>query len=101
MKSVTEHILARKIPLHSEPRPLFYMPIKSTAIDAAIYLFPDKFSSITDVYRNGEKVPLHTILENNDIITVFFDEEKRTIKKEWIEFSHSGVSKWRIKNALA
>ncbi len=68
MQSVTEHILARKIPLHSKSNPLFYLPIKSTALDAAIYLFPENFNYLDSIYRNNEKVPFHTVLENNDII---------------------------------
>lgn len=99
MQSVTEHILARKIPLHSKQKPLFYLPIRSTALDAVIYLAPDKFDCIDAVYRNNEKVPLHTILENNDIIT-FGISEKSTIKDEWKDFAHSGISKWRIRNFM-
>jgi len=99
MQSVTEHILARKIPLHSEIRTLFYLPIKSTALDAAIYLSPERFDYIEGIYRNNEKIPLHTTLENNDIVTFMYSEEKM-LKQEWIEFVHSGVSKWRIRNHM-
>ncbi len=99
MQSVTEHILARKIPLHSETKPLFYLPIKSTALDAAIYLTPDKFDYISAIYRNNEKIPLHTTLEDNDIIRLVYDEDKK-IKNEWTEFVHSWVSKWRIRNHI-
>ncbi|MCB9807301.1 hypothetical protein H6768_05500 [Candidatus Peribacteria bacterium] len=100
MQSVTEHILARKIPLHSEIKPLFYLPVKSTALDATIYLSPEKFDYIESIYRNGEKIPPHTILENNDIIT-FMYAEKQTIKKQWLDFVRSGVSKWRIRKHLS
>jgi len=96
MQSVTEHILARKIPLHSESKPLFYLPVKSTGLDAAIYLLPHQFDYLESIYRNGEKVPPHTILENNDIVTFTF-QEKQSIKKQWIKFVHSGISKWRIR----
>ncbi len=95
MKSVTEHILARKIPLHSASRHLFYLPIKSTALDAAIYLHPEKFHTLEMIYKNNEKVPLHTPLENDDILTFSF-WEKSTIEKKWEEYVHSGISIWRI-----
>lgn len=75
MQSVTEHILARKIPLHSEIRPLFYLPIKSTALDAAIYLSSSNFDHLDALYRNGEKVPFHTVLEDNDIIKFEYAEQ--------------------------
>lgn len=97
MQSVTEHILARKIPLHSEKNPLFYLPVKSSALDAAIYLMPDKFQYLDTVYRNGEKVPLHTPLENNDIL-IFSHTSEITIQQQWSNLVHSGISKWRIRN---
>lgn len=99
MQSVTEHILARKIPLHSEKNPLFYLPVKSSALDAAIYLLPEKFQYLDTVWRNGEKVPLHTSLENNDILLFTYAPEK-TIQQQWSEFVHSGISKWRIRNHI-
>lgn len=100
MQSVTEHILARKIPLHSESRPLFYLPVKSTALDAVIYLAPERFDSLEGIYRNSEKIPLHTVLENNDIIT-FTCSKTKTLQKQWIEFVHSGISKWRIRKHIS
>ncbi len=45
------------------------MPIKSTVLDAAIYLESKNFHRIDEIYRNHEKVPFHTSLENDDIIT--------------------------------
>ncbi len=45
------------------------MPIKSTALDAVIYLEPKNFHRVESIYRNHEKVPFHTLLENDDIIT--------------------------------
>ena len=38
-------------------------------------------------------------IENNDIIT-FGISEKSTIKDEWKDFAHSGISKWRIRNFM-
>lgn len=99
IKSVTEHILARKIPIHSKTRPLFYMPIKSTALDAVIYLEPKNFHCIEYIYRNHEKVPFHTLLENDDIIT-FSLGDKNTLSKEWLEAAPSGIARWRIKSYL-
>ena len=99
MKSVSEHVLARKIPLHSKDRPRFYMPIKSTILDAVTYLDPAHFHHLESVYRNHEKVPLYTVLDNDDIITYTLSE-KPTVTKQWLEFSHSGVSRWRIQSHL-
>ncbi len=99
MESVTAHILARKIPVHSNSRPLFYMPIKSTILDAAIYLDPLNFERIEAMYRNHEKVPGYTVLENDDIIT--YDLAKKpTISKKWLEHIHSGIARWRIHLSL-
>ncbi len=100
MKGVTEHILARKIPIHSPQKPLFYMPIKSTVLDAAIYLDPANFVCIDEIYKNHEKVPFYTVLDNNDIIT-FSLKEKPTVLHKWLEYAHSWVSHWRIEEYLA
>lgn len=99
IKSVTEHILARKIPIHSKTKHLFYMPIKSTVLDAVIYLEPKDFYRIESIYRNHEKVPFHTPLENDDIIT-FTLGEKSTISKQWLDAAPSGIARWRIKSYL-
>lgn len=95
MKSVTAHVLARKIPLHSKLRPLFYLPVKSTILDAAIYLDPTNFHRIDCIYKNHEKVPFHTVLENDDIITYTL-ADKPTVSKKWLESVNSGISVWRI-----
>lgn len=100
MKSVTGHILARKIPLHSEHRPLFYMPIKTTVLDTIIYLDPLNFHKTETIYRNHEKVPFYTVVDNDDIITYSLSKES-TISKKWLEFSQSGISQWRIQSHLS
>jgi hypothetical protein len=72
MESVTAHILARKIPLHCQINPLFYMPHGLTMLDAVIYLEPNKFAYIEYIYRNDEKVPFYALIANDDIITYTF-----------------------------
>jgi hypothetical protein len=72
MESVTAHIFARKIPLHSALSPLFYMPVGLTMLDAVIYLEPEKFRFIDTIYRNNEKVPFHATVNADDIITYTF-----------------------------
>jgi GTP diphosphokinase / guanosine-3',5'-bis(diphosphate) 3'-diphosphatase len=99
IKSITEHILARKIRIHSKTRHLFYMPIKSTVLDAVIYLEPQLFHSIEHIYRNHEKVPFYTLLEEDDIIT-FSLADKETISKKWIKSVSSGITQWRIESYL-
>ena len=99
MKSVTAHVLARKIPLHSKLRPLFYLPVKSTILDAAIYLDPTHFHRIDCIYKNHEKVPFYTVLENDDIITYELSA-KSTLSKQWLEYIHSGIARWRIHDHL-
>jgi GTP diphosphokinase / guanosine-3',5'-bis(diphosphate) 3'-diphosphatase len=99
MTSVTEHILARKIRLHSKTQHLFYMPIKSTVLDGVVYLEPKKFQYIDSIYRNHEKVPFYTPLEDDDIIT--FDLwDSPTVTKQWLEFVSSGIAQWRILSYL-
>lgn len=72
MESVTAHIFARKIPLHSAINPLFYMPVGLTMLDAVMYLEPEKFRFIESIYRNNEKIPFHAIINADDIITYTF-----------------------------
>jgi (p)ppGpp synthase/HD superfamily hydrolase len=72
MESVTAHVFARKIPLHSAINPLFYMPAGLTMLDAVIYLEPTKFRFVENIYRNNEKVPFHAIINSDDIITYTF-----------------------------
>ena len=99
MQNVTEHILARKIPLHAKNRPLFYLPTKSTALDAAIYLDPEHFMYLDEICRNHEKVPFSTVLENDDIVTYSFSHEKQ-ISSKWLDAIHSGISRWKIQKHL-
>ncbi len=72
MESVTAHIFARKIPLHSAVNPLFYMPAGLTMLDAVIYLEPEKFRFVDTIYRNDEKVPFYAPINAHDIITYTF-----------------------------
>lgn len=72
MESVTSHIFAQKIPLHSAINPLFYMPGGLTMLDAVIYLEPEKFRFVSTIFRNHEKVPFHALINPNDIITYTF-----------------------------
>lgn len=75
------------------------MPIRSTVLDAVIYLEPKDFYRIESIYRNHEKVPFHTPLENDDIIT-FTLGKKSTISKQWLDAAPSGIARWRIKSYL-
>ena len=52
IESVIAHIFARKMPLHSAIKPLFYMPVGLTMLDAIIYLEPERFPHIENVYRD-------------------------------------------------
>jgi (p)ppGpp synthase/HD superfamily hydrolase len=95
MESVTAHIFARKIPLHSPINPLFYMPTGLTVLDAIIYLEPNKFPYIESIYRNNEKVPFHALLNTNDIITYTLGNTI-TVTQGAKKDIQSGISQWRI-----
>lgn len=95
MESVTAHIFARKIPLHSAINPLFYMPAGLTMLDAVIYLEPAKFRFVESIYRNNEKVPFHAIINADDIITYSFGNTV-TITQGSKKDINSGISRWRI-----
>lgn len=95
MESVTAHIFARKIPLHSAINPLFYMPAGLTMLDTVIYLEPGKFRFIESIYRNNEKVPFHAIIGTDDIITYTFGNTV-TITQGSKKDINSGISRWRI-----
>jgi len=95
MESVTAHIFARKIPLHSAINPLFYMPTGLTMLDAVIYLEPAKFRFVESIYRNNEKVPFHAIINADDIITYSFGNTI-TITQGSKKDINSGISRWRI-----
>lgn len=99
MESVTDHILARKVPLHSKEKPVFYLPIKSTILDAIMYLEPKKFAYIGSMRKNNDPVPPYTPLENDDIITYDFSDEP-TIDRSWLEYVHSWVSHWKIEQYI-
>lgn len=99
IESVREHVFARKIPLHTCERPLFYIPAGLTIHDSIIYLEPERFPYIQDIYRNHEKTPLSTLVEYDDIITYTFGEhiEPRNLRYESV---HSGISRWRISRSI-
>lgn len=95
MESVTAHVFARKIPLHSQVNPLFYMPNGLTMLDAVIYLEPNRFAYIESIYRNDEKSPFYALLKNDDIITYTF-WEKITLTERSKNDINSGISRWRL-----
>lgn len=95
MESVTAHIFSRKIPLHSIIKPLFYMPEWLTMLDAVMYLEPEKFIRVENIYRNNEKVPFHAIIHADDIITYTF-WNTITITQGSKKDINSGISRWRI-----
>lgn len=41
-------------------------------LDAVMYLEPEKFIRVENIYRNNEKVPFHAIIHADDIITYTF-----------------------------
>ena len=100
MESVTAHIFAKKIPLHSTIKPLFYMPIGLTMLDAIIYLEPEKFPYITDIYRNEEKAPFHALLNRDDIIAYTFGDTTTLTKKSKKDVQ-SGISAWRLEQLFS
>lgn len=99
IQSVREHILSRKIRLHSAKKSLFYLPIWLSLLDALIYLEPLHFPYADHICLNHDRVPLNTPLQMDDIITYQIGDH---INPHTMDGQNvvSGISRWRIEHVI-
>lgn len=97
--SISQALLSRKILLTSRKKNNFYLPIESTILDAIIYLEPEIFYKITNVYANNLLTSLNTKLSENDRIDYDIGDAT-TIDTNWKFYTKSWFSQWKIDNYI-
>lgn len=85
--------------IHNPKKNEVYVPYNFTALDAAIYLFPDRIDYIQTILVNQEEVPFGTTLQSNDIIEVKFGKDENA-QPNWIRYLQSETSKFRLQSLL-
>jgi len=92
-------VFAKKMQIHNPKKNEVYVPYNFTALDAAIYLYPNKIKNIKSILVNQEEVSFGTVLNPNDIIEVNFS---RTVLAEasWIKYLQSETSRFRLQSVL-
>lgn len=99
ISAVMNHVFAKKMQIHNPKKKAVYVPYTFSALDAAIYLYPEKISHIATIYVNQKPVSMGHLLAPNDIIEVEFTK-KNHISSSWLQYSESDVSMFRLQRAL-
>ena len=72
IQSVMSQVFSKKMQIHSPKKNEVYVPYDFTALDAAIYLYPEKIKYISKILVNHTPATFDQELHPNDIIEVTF-----------------------------
>jgi GTP pyrophosphokinase len=81
----------------SEDGKLFILPKGVTSIDFAYAISPWVGDHISDVNINGKPMPLQTVIQNGDQLSITTSKEQKTCSL-WENFVHTGQARSRIRN---
>ncbi len=92
-------MLSKKQCVHNPEKGQKYIPLHSTALDAVVYFFPEKFIFLSSVFRNGKKLHFNEKIFENDIIECEFSSEVQA-SLSWIKYLESSFAKVQLQNFL-
>ena len=93
-------ILGESIVVHSPGEETAQLPVGSTALDGAFYLFLDDALQLESIEVNGLAVPYDALLKHGDTVSIGLSPHV-TVRREWLNWVHSGIATATIRGALA
>ncbi len=93
-------ILSEAFVIYGNENRSVLVPTDATALDGALYLYPERALRLTTVFVNGRQVPLSHPLHRADVLEIDTDEQNH-VTREWLHLSHSGIGNALIRTALA
>lgn len=99
IESVTHHVFAKKMQIHNPEMQEVFVPYEFTALDAAIYLYPDKIMYIDKVRVNKKSAYFGDQVKINDIVEVIFSKQPRAVA-DWLRYLQSDISRYRLQEVL-
>lgn len=98
--SLQNDILGESIVLHGQGDETVHLPLGSTALDGAFYLFKDLALRVSSIKVNGKDASFRTALKHGDSLHVTLSDTQ-TVQREWLEWTETGLATANIRSALA
>lgn len=98
--SLQSDILGDSIVLHGPGDQTVLVPVGTTALDGAFYLFQNEALWTTSIFVDGIAVPFHTKLHHAASLTIEL-AKRPTFQREWLNWVRTGLATAQIRTALA
>jgi len=97
--SLQNDILGKSILIYGPDNRSVQLPVGSTALDGACYLFHDDTLSARVITIDGKEVPFYTPLSHGNVVSME-RADKRTAHRDWLLWTKSGFGVALIRRAL-
>jgi (p)ppGpp synthase/HD superfamily hydrolase len=92
LEALSHDILKGFITLHTSDHKILYVPIESSALDAAFYCLRKDAQYVSEILVNGKKTNFSTFLRDGDSI-VFVRDTTQKLTPEWLDQVNTSYSK--------
>jgi len=99
-ETLQSDILSESFVIYGNENRSVLVPTNATALDGALYLYPESALRLTALYVNGKKVSPTHALTRADVLEIDVDRTLR-VQREWLHWTHSGIGSALIRSALA
>lgn len=99
-ETLQSDILSEAFIIYGNENRSVLVPPNATALDGALYLYPETALRLTDIFINGKKVPYTHVLARADVLEIA-TLPKKQVKREWLYWSRTGIGTVMIRTALA
>ena len=99
-ESLQNDILGESIIIHGANDQRIIVPKDSTALDGACYCYGKKILNLTSIQIDGIDVPFHMPLNNATSLSINIGK-KKTVERNWLQYTNSGLATAMIRNALS
>ncbi|MFA7682181.1 MAG: HD domain-containing protein [Candidatus Peribacteraceae bacterium] len=99
-ESLQSDILGASITIHGPNDKTVALPLGATALDGALYLFPQRALKVRIIRVNGKEVAFSTPLAHG--ASLAFDlADKTTVQREWLDWANTAFAVAKIRSALS